>query len=326
MAARIAESFAAHEASSIGESSAPSGYPCPPPPSQPSPPEYQSPPPPPPQLPLPPPTLEPGEEDDDASLHQGWATPGSDSTLPEADFGSDSDHSVPEQDVMDDESTAPTVNDLGSRLIEVSLQSRHGSPLPDHAIFGGGPMDWRRHRPWDPMSSTPGRQSLAVQNWWREQDRQAALAWMSGLARVDETDASSTAVELDSEYADSHEARRAAYQALENHRASRGPGSFEAQQFTWTFRCPDSGCGWAEESEDDVELCPRCLGVARTTQPMKFRTFLNKVCEECYDNHAKDWFYFCHLCLECTWKSRCCSTNTSCVDVRALKRAQQRRI
>ena len=74
LAARIAESVTAHDASSVGVSSVPSGYPSPPPPSQPSPPEYQSPPPPPPQPPLPPPTLEPGEEDDNGSLHQGWAT------------------------------------------------------------------------------------------------------------------------------------------------------------------------------------------------------------------------------------------------------------
>ena len=195
-------------------------------------------------------------------------------------------------------------------------------------------MDWYRRRPWDPMSITPGRQSLPVQNWWRERDQQEALAWLhqqaalartSSLARVDETDASSTAVEIDTEHAGSHEARRAAQQALEDHRASRGPGSFESQQFTWTFRCPDSGCGWAGVSDDDVGLCPRCLAVDRPTTPMKFPTFMDKVCKEYYDSHAYNWFYFCHLCLECTWKSRCCSPNTSCVDVRALKREQQRR-
>ena len=199
-------------------------------------------------------------------------------------------------------------------------------------------MEWYQRRPWDPMSMTPGRQPLQVQNWWRERDQrdaltwlqqQAELAWRSSLARVDETDASSTAVEIDTEHACSQQARRAALQALDEYRASRGPGSYEPQQFTWTFRCPDRGCGWAGVSDHDDGPCPRCLAAERTTAPLKFPTFMDKVCEVCFDNQVEDWFYFCHTCLKCTWKRRCCldarGVRTECVDVRALKRGQQRR-
>ena len=140
---------------------------------------------------------------------------------------------------------------------------------------------------------------------------------------AEETDASSTVVELDTENADGHEARRAASQALETHRVSRGPDSFEAQQFTWTFRCPIRGCGWGDVSEDKVAHCRRCLGVGMAVQPMKYPTFIDTVCPQCFDSQEEDWFYFCHLCLQCTWTRRCCSTE--CVDVRALKRGQQRR-
>ena len=187
-------------------------------------------------------------------------------------------------------------------------------------------MDWYQRRPWDFMSITPGRQPLQVQNSWRERDQRHALAWLqqqaqqvwsSSLTRVDE-DASSTVVEIDTE------ARRAALRALEECRASGGSGSYLPQQFCWTFRCPDIGCGWAEMADDYGGHCPRCFAVNRTTVPLKFPTFMNKVGEEPYDNYPSNWFYFCHVCLKCTWKSNCCSPNSKCVDVRALKRRRPR--
>ena len=45
----------------------------------------------------------------------------SEDSVSEADFGTDSDNSVPDHDAMDDDSTAPTVNDIRDRLIDFSL-------------------------------------------------------------------------------------------------------------------------------------------------------------------------------------------------------------
>ena len=171
---------------------------------------------------------------------------------------------------------------------------------------------------WDPMSSTPGRQAMTWRNWRRNEERVAMLANIAA-----ENDASSTAVEIDTENIDSHEARRSARQALETHRVSRGPDSYEAQQFTWTFRCPINGCGWADVSETTVAHCRRCREVGAVVQPKKYPTFLDTVCQHCFDNREEDWFYFCHICQKCTWTRRCCRTD--CVDVQALKRGQQRR-
>ena len=330
------------DASSSGGPVVPSGYPSPPPPSQPSPPEYQDPPPPPPQPPLPPPELEPGEENDDLSpefvkamgeaminsrsepdVEDNASTPDSmpdlASSSEEADYnGADSDNSGPVHDAMDDDSTAPTVNDIHDRMTDFRRQGppgqdRHGGI--DYQVFHTH-LSWHRHRAWDTMSMTPGRQPPAVQDLWRTREEREALTWLGNLARISESDLPNN-TEIRTEFAQA--ARQIAVRHLEAHRVDRGPESFHASEFTWTFRCTD-GCGWAEVSEDDIELCPRCLETSRTKQPKKYPTFLNEVCAESYDSRPSDWFYFCHMCQKCTWHSRCCSANTRCVDVRALKR------
>ena len=136
------------------------------------------------------------------------------------------------------------------------------------------------------------------------------------------TDASSTAVEIDTENGDSYEARLSARQALETHRVLIGPDSYDAQQFTWTFRCPIDGCGWQVVSDTTISHCLRCYEGQAVVQPKKYPTFIDTVCQWWFDNQEEDWFYFCHICQTCTWQRRCCGTN--CVDVQALKRVQQR--
>ena len=171
-----------------------------------------------------------------------------------------------------------------------------------------------RARMWevDPHSTTPGRTWHSLE----EQMHNIQLATEAHMA----TDASSTAVEIDTEY--SYEARLVAWQASETDRywshPIHTPYSYEARQFTWTFRCPTDGCGWQEASDTRISYCRRCYFGLTVVQPKKYPTFLDTVCQVCFDNQEEDWFYFCHTCQACTWRRRCCGAE--CVDVHALKR------
>ena len=231
-----------------------------------------------------------------------------------ADESSSSGDSGPVHDAMDCDSTAPTVNDIQERMADFRLRGPHGQDvpgdsLPDYQIVSTY-LNWHQQRAWDPMTMTPGRQSQAVQNWWIERDRREALTWLGSLARISEAEVSSN-TDVDIELALA--ARRLVNR---DHSADRSRESFQAFEFSWTFRCTD-GCGWAENSEVDIEQCPRCYPIYR--QPKKYPTFLDKVGAEAYNSRPSDWFYFCHMCQQCTWHSKCCSVNTPCVDVRALK-------
>ena len=162
----------------------------------------------------------------------------------------------------------------------------------------------------DPFSSTPGRRAMT----WRNLEEQ-----MNNMLVA--TDASSTAVEIDTENGDSYEARLEAWQALETNRywshPTHTPYSYEARQFTWTFRCPMYSCGWQEVSDTTISHCRRCAEGQAIVQPKKYPTFLGTRCQWWFDKRAEDWFYFCHTCQTCTWGSRCCGAD--CVDVYALK-------
>ena len=166
----------------------------------------------------------------------------------------------------------------------------------------------------DPFSSTPGRQDTT----WRD------LVIMNSM--LVEADASSTAVEIDIGNGDSYEARRAAWHASEADRfwshSIHTPYSYEARQFTWTWRCPTDGCGWQEASDMRISYCRRCYFGLMITQPRKHPTFLGTACQWWFDNQEEVWFYFCHTCQECTWNRRCCDND--CVDVHALKQVQRR--
>ena len=205
-----------------------------------------------------------------------------------ADESSGSDDSGPVHDAMDCDSTAPTVNDIHERMADFRLQGPHGqdlqgAPQPDYQIFSTY-LNWRQQRAWDHMTMTPGRQSREVQSFWRERDRREALIWLGSLARISEAEVSSN-TDVDTELA------LAARRLLNrDHRADRSPESFQAFEFSWTFRCTD-GCGWAEDSEVDIEQCPRCYPLYR--QPKKYPTFLDKVGAEAYNSRPSDSFATC---------------------------------